>query len=45
LLTVLGLMEHDVTLGRLSFLLGALAMLGALAWGGLVVWRAPRTVG
>jgi len=45
LLTVLGLMEHDVTLGRLSFLLGTLAMLGALAWGGLVIWRARRAVG
>jgi hypothetical protein len=40
LLTALGLMEHDVTLGRLAFLLGSLAMLAALAWGGAVVWRA-----
>jgi hypothetical protein len=39
LLGALGLMEHDVTLGKLSFALGALAMLGALAWGGAFLWR------
>ena len=42
LLTALGLLEHDVALGKLSFLLGALAMLTALGWGGLVLWRAHR---
>ena len=39
LLGALGLMERDVTLGRLSFAMGALAMLGALAWGGVLLWR------
>jgi hypothetical protein len=39
LLGATGLLAHDVTLGRLSFFLGALAMLAALAWGGLVLWR------
>jgi len=42
LLGALGLLSQDVTLGRLSFALGALAMLGALGWGGLVLWRARR---
>lgn len=40
LLGTLGFLGFDVTLGRLSFALGALAMLGALGWGGLVLWRA-----
>ncbi|HEX9186157.1 MAG TPA: zinc ribbon domain-containing protein [Vicinamibacteria bacterium] len=39
LLEALGLTRHDVTLGRLSFVLGALVMLAALAWGGTFVWR------
>lgn len=39
LLYTTGLISHDVTLGRLSFALGALAMLVALAWGGAVLWR------
>jgi hypothetical protein len=39
LLQATGLIERDVTLGRLSFALGALAMLAALAWGGAVLWR------
>jgi len=39
LLGALGLMERDVTLGKLSFATGALAMLGALAWGGVFLWR------
>ena len=39
LLGTLGLMNHDVTLGRLSFALGALTMLAALGWGGAVLWR------
>ena len=28
-----------MTLGRLSFALGALTMLVALGWGGAVLWR------
>ena len=39
LLGALGLLNQDVALGRLSFVLGALAMLGALGWGGVVLWR------
>jgi len=39
LLGALGLMSSDVTLGRLSFALGALVMLAALAWGFAFVWR------
>jgi len=39
LLGALGLMSRDVTLGKLSFALGALAMLAALAWGFAFVWR------
>jgi hypothetical protein len=39
LLGALGLMNHDVTLGKLSFALGALTMLLALAWGGAFLWR------
>ena len=42
LLGALGLLSRDLALGRLSFALGALAMLGALLWGGLVLWRARR---
>lgn len=39
LLGTLGLMSHDVTLGRLCFALGALTMLAALGWGGALLWR------
>jgi hypothetical protein len=39
LLGALGLLQHDVTLGRLSFALGALTMLAALGWAGAVLWR------
>ena len=39
LLQSLGLLPHDVALGRLSFALGALLMLASIAWGGLVLWR------
>jgi hypothetical protein len=39
LLGALGLMNHDVTLGRLSFVLGALVMVAALGWGAAVLWR------
>jgi hypothetical protein len=39
LLGATGLMMQDVTLGRLSFALGALTMLAALGWGGAVLWR------
>jgi hypothetical protein len=39
LLGATGLISHDVTLGRLSFALGALTMLVALGWGGVVLWR------
>jgi hypothetical protein len=39
LLGTLGLMNHDVTLGRLCFALGALTMLAALGWGGALLWR------
>jgi hypothetical protein len=42
LLGALGLLNQDVTLGRLSFALGALAMLVAIGWGSLVLWRARR---
>ena len=38
-LWTLGFLRHDVTLGRLSFALGALTMLVALGWGGTVLWR------
>lgn len=40
LLGSLGLLRQDVLLGRMSFALGALTMLAALGWGGLVLWRA-----
>ncbi len=40
LLGALGLLNQDIALGRLSFALGALLMLGALGWGGVVLWRA-----
>jgi hypothetical protein len=40
LLGALGLMNQDVTLGRLAFALGALTMLAALGWAGAVLWRA-----
>jgi hypothetical protein len=39
LLTALGLLERDVTLGRGTFFLGALLMGASLAWGGAVLWR------
>ena len=39
LLQALGLLPYDVTLGRLSFALGALLMLAAIAWGAAVLWR------
>jgi hypothetical protein len=39
LLSATGLMMQDVTLGRLSFALGALTMLAALGWGGAVLWQ------
>jgi hypothetical protein len=39
LLGALGLTNHDVTLGRLSFALGSLTMLAALGWGGALLWR------
>lgn len=42
LLGALGLMNQDVALGRLSFAVGALAMLAALGWGGAVLWKARR---
>jgi hypothetical protein len=42
LLGALGLLNQDVALGRLSFALGALAMLGALGWAGVVLWRSRR---
>jgi len=37
LLGALGFMSQDVTLGKLSFALGALTMLAALGWGGAVL--------
>ena len=37
LLTALGLLGRDVTLGRASFGLGALVMVGSLAWGAAVL--------
>jgi len=43
LLGALGLLNQDVTLGRLSFAVGALAMLAALGWGGAVLWKARRS--
>ncbi|HXK11170.1 MAG TPA: hypothetical protein VMT70_16100 [Vicinamibacteria bacterium] len=39
LLSALGLVNHDVALGKGSFALGALAMLVALAWGGAFLLR------
>jgi len=39
LLGAVGLMNHDVTLGRASFALGALTMTAALGWGGASLWR------
>jgi hypothetical protein len=39
LLQTLGLLQHDVTLGRLSYAVGALLMLAAIAWGAAVLWR------
>jgi hypothetical protein len=39
LLGALGLLNADVTLGRMSFALGALTMLAALGWGGWVLRR------
>lgn len=39
LLTTLGLLDRDVSLGRLSFATGGLVMVAALAWGALVLWR------
>ncbi len=39
LLQTLGLLEQDVVLGRLTFALGALVMLGAIAWAAAVLWR------
>ena len=38
-MSLAALINHDVTLGRLSFALGALTMLVALGWGGGVLWR------
>jgi hypothetical protein len=42
LLTETGLLRADQTLARLAHGLGALLMVGALAWGGLVLWRGQR---
>jgi len=39
LLTTLGLLDHDVALGRLAFATGALVMSASLAWGAVVLWR------
>jgi hypothetical protein len=39
LLRATGLIDHDVTLGRLCFALGALTLLAALGWGGALLWR------
>ena len=39
LLRATALLRHDVALGRLSFALGALAMIAALAWAALVLLR------
>ena len=39
LLQTLGLLQHDVALGRLSFAAGALLMLAAIGWGAVVLWR------
>ena len=38
-MSLAALIHHDVTLGRLSFALGALTMLVALGWGGGILWR------
>jgi hypothetical protein len=45
LLQTLGWLGCDVTLGRLSFALGGLLMLTALAWGGLILQRQYRSLG
>ncbi len=42
LLQAMGWLQHDVTLGRLSFAAGALLMTTAIAWGAAVVWRNYR---
>ena len=39
LLLTLGLSQHDVALGRLSYAAGALLMLAAIGWGAVVLWR------
>jgi hypothetical protein len=43
LLATLGLLRHDVALGRLSFTLGALVMIGSLAWGAGVLLGKRRS--
>jgi hypothetical protein len=45
LLTTLGLLDHDVALGRLAFGLGALVMALAIAWGAVVLWHKRRETG
>ena len=42
ILTTLGLLQHDVTLGRLSHRLGLLVMLASLAWGAYILVRQHR---
>jgi hypothetical protein len=39
LLQTLGWLERDVALGRLAFALGAVLMLGSIAWAAAVLWR------
>ena len=38
-MSLAALIHHDVTLGRLSFALGAITMLVALGWGGALLWH------
>jgi len=42
LLATLGLLDRDVTLGRLTFGLGAIVMAVSLAWGAAALWRKRR---
>jgi hypothetical protein len=44
LLTVTGLLQWDITLGRLVFLLGSLVILAGLAWGAGFLWRQRSAV-
>jgi hypothetical protein len=42
ILSYLGWLEYDMTLARLSHVLGWLLMVTALAWGGYILWQQRR---